>query len=207
VTSHTEAKRIVERAVPGISPALSLLTRGISVIEAQYGDGWGHGLSEAGQGSNNWGAMTAGSSWTGPTFEHRDSRWDEASQQQVPYVTRFRSYATPEAGAADLARTLSTGYHAVAGQLAEQGRWSDISAAIGPEGTYYYGGFGPPEQAVADHQQRFLNALAAIRAETGEPLPMPSSSSSKRQRGGGMFLIVSLAGLTGLFALGRKRRA
>lgn len=178
MTTHSEAKAILERAVPGIDPATSLLVRGISMIEAQYGDGWGHGLSTAGQGSNNWGAMTAGSSWTGPTFEHQDSRWDENLQKQVPYVTKYRSYATPEDGARDLYRAL-TGYHGIAAELAKAGRWGEISKAIGPRGTYYYGGKGPPAEAEVDHQRRFLAALDDIQRATGEHLyPGPSSSSS-----------------------------
>jgi hypothetical protein len=192
MTTHIEAKQILERAVPGIHPADSLLTRIIGSMETQYGDGWGHGLSNAGQGSNNWGAVTKGS-WKGDTFTHRDSRWDEDQQRQVTYSTQFRWYPTPEAGAADLYGLLTTGSrHGEASVLARAGRWDEISRAIGPLGSYYYAGFGPPEEATEKHRTSFLARKAEIMAETGEnpdapgppsmggdkPKPQTSSSSS-----------------------------
>jgi hypothetical protein len=156
--THDEARLVLERAVPGISPVESRLVRAISVVESHYGDGW----TGVGRGSHNWGAITAGSAWRGATFEHRDSRWNPKTRRQESYTTQFRRYPSDEAGARDLYQMLTSGRHAVAGQLARQGRWAEISAAIGPRGTGYYGGHGPPDVAERAHQRRFLEALDDI---------------------------------------------
>jgi hypothetical protein len=176
MTSHVEAKQILDAAVPGIHPADSLLTRIIGSMETQYGGGWGHGLSNAGIGSNNWGAITKGS-WKGDTFTHTDSRWDEDQQRQVTYSTQFRWYPTPEAGASDLYRLLTGSRHGKASELARAGRWDEISRAIGPLGSYYYAGFGPPAEATEKHRSSFLARKAEIMAETGENPDAPGTPS------------------------------
>lgn len=202
---HVRAKQILEAAVPGIDPAESLLTRGIGELETQYGAGWGHGKSTAGVGSNNWGAIQATDSWTGDTFEHGDSRWDPERGEQVPYTTKFRAYPTPEAGARDLWAMLTGSHHGHAAELARAGRWGDISASLGPEGSYYYGGFGPPEQAVSDHRARFLQVIRDIRAATGEPLPGSAAGGSTAGKSGVGLLLVGTALWVVLRALRRQR--
>lgn len=152
MTTHAEAQQILERAVPDIDAPVSLLVRIVGCLESHYGDGW----KGAGRGSNNWGAVTASKSWRGRTFLHRDSRWDPKKKQQRTYITRFRAYDTPESGARDLHQILTGKRHGVAATLARRGQWSSISRAIGPLGTGYYGGHGPPEKATAAHRRRFL---------------------------------------------------
>lgn len=203
---HVRAKQVLESAVPGIDPAESLLTRAIAELETQYGAGWGHGASTAGVGSNNWGAIQATDSWTGDTFEHGDSRWDPERGEQVPYTWKYRAYPTPEAGARDLWAMLTGSHHGHAAELARAGRWGDISASLGPEGSYYYGGFGPPEQAVADHRKRFLQAIQDITAATGEPLPGPRAGSSTAGKSGVGLLLVGVALWAAQRALRRRHR-
>jgi hypothetical protein len=157
--SHDEADRILRRAVPGITDAESALVRTIAVLESQYGAGW----SGAGVGSHNWGAIQAGGTWTGDTFEAKDSRWDPKTGKQETYVTTFRKYATDEDGARDLWSVLSSPRHRRAVSLANRGAWAEISRSLGPLGSGYYEGFGPPEKATADHQMKFLKVLHDIR--------------------------------------------
>lgn len=163
MTTHEEARVILERAVPGISESDSLLTRVISCLEAHYGDWW----KGAGVGSNNWGAVSAGSKWEGPTFEYTDSRWDPEEGRQVEYVQKFRKYATPEEGARDLYELLTSGTHKVASELAAAGRWGEISRAIGPRGTGYYRGVGPPEKAEPRHRAALMKWRDAIAGTGG----------------------------------------
>jgi hypothetical protein len=169
----------VERAVPGVSRETSLLARAISVLESHYGDGWGKELSHAGVGSHNWGALTAGSSWRGATFEHRDSRYNPETKTTVEYVARFRSYPSDEAGARDLVRVLER-THAPAVALAASHRWGDVSASMGPRGTKFYLGNTPPPDAEAKHRARFLAALREISSATGEDVPGLSEAMSDR---------------------------
>lgn len=163
MTTHDQARQILERAVPGIVSAESLLVRIISVLESHYGDTW----RGPGVGSHNWGSITAGPAWDGETFEYRDSRWNPETKRQESYVTRFRRYPTAEAGARDLHSLLTRGRHAVAAQLARAGRWGDISAAIGPGGTGYYQGHGPPSVAVPVHRSRFLRVYRQLSGRAG----------------------------------------
>jgi hypothetical protein len=179
LTIHQQAKTILERAVPGVSPETSLLARAISILESHYGDGWGKGLSHAGVGSHNWGALTAGSAWRGATFEHKDSRYNPDTGKSVEYVTTFRSYPSDEAGARDLVRVLERS-HAPAVALAASHRWADVSPSMGPRGTRFYLGRTAPADAEAKHRARFLAALREIRSATGEDVPGLSEAMSDR---------------------------
>lgn len=184
VTTHREAKAILD--APGISPGLSLLTRAVSVIETHYGDGW----REAGTGSHNWGAVTAGPRWEGDTFEHRDSRWDPKKKTVIWYTAKFRSYPSAAAGARDLAQVLRRN-HPAAVRLAEEGRWHEVSKAMGPRGSRYYMGASPPPLAEAAHRKRLLSALQSITRETGElGAASPSVTSTVGPSIGGILLLL-----------------
>ena len=95
--SHIEAKKLVERTVPGISPGASLLVRAIGWLETNYGAGW---KGEAAQASHNWGAITGG--YQGKSFEYKDSRYDPKTEKVVEYTTNFRSYPDDASAAKDL---------------------------------------------------------------------------------------------------------
>lgn len=175
MTTHSEAKAILERAVPGIDPRVSLLVRAVSVLESHYGDGWGKGTSTAGVGSNNWGAIVG--TYNGGYFEHADTIYKDGKNQR--YVTKFRAYPTPEEGARDLYELLSTGRHARAAALAKAGRFSEISAAMGPRGSFYYSGIEAPAKAEATHRRRLFAAIEAITKATGEPSPLAAGVEGK----------------------------
>jgi hypothetical protein len=192
MTTHAQAKQILESAFPEILPADSLLVRIIGALESHYGDGW---KGTPGEGSNNWGAVQAGKGWKGKTFGWEDSKWNPKTRKQEKYKIRFRAYASPEAAAIDLYKVLTGDRHGESSRLAHAGRWADISHAIGPNGSYYYGGFGPPAKAEADHRKRFLELLREIQLATGERVaPMPA--------GPGVSKPVGWAILAGLILLG-----
>jgi hypothetical protein len=163
MATHAQAKQIVERAVPGIDPAASLLVRAVACLEGTgYGDNWPR---DKGEGSHNWGAITAGSNWKGATFEHRDSYYDAKTGTVVPYVGTFRAYPTTEAGAKDLYSVLVGGYPSAV-ELAREGEWTMVSEAL----YGYYRGTVPQHQAIAAHRGRLLECLATISGATGEPV-------------------------------------
>lgn len=144
MTSVFEAIDIAKRALPHGSDRLRELVVAIGGLESHWGDNF----------RGNWGAIIAGSSWTGPTFEHEDSQWTPDGVQT--YVTTFRLYPTPEAAAADLGLLLQSRYKdAVA--AAERGQWYEVSRQLYDGG--YYRGTVPPKQAIAAHYARLRQFL------------------------------------------------
>lgn len=180
MTNVVEAIEIAKRALPDASFGLRALVVAIGGLESQWGDGF--------PGTNNWGAITKGSGWTGPVFEHEDSRWTPSGVEH--YVTEFRSYASPEEGARDLARLLQSQY-ASAVRAAESGRWPSVSRRLYEGG--YYKGTEPPEQAIAGHYRRLRDELA----RQGISAPMLAAAA------GAEWL---LWGAVGLFFWLRKRK-
>lgn len=188
MTTDLEAKLIVDAL--GLSQGLSLLVRAIARLETHYGDAW----EGTGVGSNNWGAVT-GEGDAG-SFEHSDSRWDPELGQVVPYVTRFRRYASPTEGASDLAVVLS-GQHSEAVAAAERGDWPDVSRAL--RDSRYYLGTQPREQAIDTHRRALRSALSGIASATGESFGWRSRRASSL-RGvsvvlSGMLVVIGIATL------------
>ena len=108
---------------------------GIGWLETRYGNGW----SGAGVGSNNIGAIQAGSSWAGDTFEYTDTR-PNPDGSSTPYRVRFRKYPTLEAGWRDLARVAYAGSRHCVRVAAERGDTYSVSQYL--HETRYYEGFG-----------------------------------------------------------------
>lgn len=136
----------------------------IGALETGYGGGW----KGAGAGSNNIGAITAGKIWTGATFEYRDSRPDNQGNN-IWYVTKFRKYATPADGWADLARQVYGSKlrpHVLA--AASAGDTHGFSAALY---GYYLGHGATVAERVAGHHRAVLRNLQALCRACSEPLP------------------------------------
>jgi hypothetical protein len=146
MTDVTEAISIAKSAAPTLGVSGRALLVAIGGLESHWGDAW--------QGTNNWGAITAGSGWTGATFEHADSRWTPSGV--VRYVTNFRSYPTAIDGAKDLAQLLAHQY-SKALSAASDGNWLGASAALYDAG--YYTGTRPRAGAIADHYKRLREFL------------------------------------------------
>jgi peptidoglycan hydrolase-like protein with peptidoglycan-binding domain len=145
---------------------------GIGHLETNYGAGW----RGAGKGSNNMGAITAGSGWNGATFEYVDTS-PNPDGTSTPYVAKFRVYPTPQDGWNDLARVA----------FGEQLRRKVLIAAVMGDTytvsqflreTNYYAGFGPTQR------DRVYNHFLALRRgiwvadeaqgiPTGRPVGLP----------------------------------
>lgn len=165
--SHIEAKRLVD-ALPTVQKApdperLSLLTRAVSMVEAQYGAGWLNG--DTGYGSNNWGAITG--TYQGSYFEHGDSKpvtQPDGSIKQVSYTTKFRKYPTMVEGAEDLARLLQSKYSAAVDAVPD---WQEVARNL----YGYYLGTGTKENAIANYARLLDLRANQIAGSTGEVLP------------------------------------
>lgn len=165
MTTHVQAKQIVDSL--GLEPVQSLAVRLVGLHETHYGDGW----SGAGVGSNNWGAVTAPATATN-VFQHKDSRFDEATGKVVQYVTNFRRYATPADGARGLANVLLLDSRGQPRQnVAEALARRDLMGlATAMRENRYYLGVKPFHEAVLDYHRALTKAYNAIQAATGETL-------------------------------------
>lgn len=112
MSADTDAFRAVQQ-LPGLTPAEQQYLLTVSRGEGFYGLGWGNpnkttiaesakfGIDpRAGVGSNNWGAEQQGSGSAG-FFLHVDSHSDGTF-----YVEKYKRHATPQEGAASVARIL-----------------------------------------------------------------------------------------------------
>lgn len=148
---------IVHRVAPTLPAGSVALVIAIAGVETGIGEGF---LPH-----HNWGAETAGGSWTGDTFEHGDRRWTPAGV--VSYVTNFRDYPDDDAAALGLVTLLRSQYKAALAR-ADAGDWKGAAAALYKEG--YYKGTKPPAGAIADEykalsawlKQQGINPAAAL---------------------------------------------
>lgn len=158
--THVEAKEIVDRALPDLTPAESLAVRCVAVLETNYGAGWKRPGSTD---SLNWGAITG--TYDGQYFEHEDSRNDGGTV--VKYTTKFKKYPSHEAAAVDLARVMLKPNVRAA---CASGDFAKISVAM-RENRYYLGVASTMQGQIAAHQKRMAECKAAILKATGEPDP------------------------------------
>jgi hypothetical protein len=119
---HRWAAKIVNQAFFQVmgrapTPAERQIVQAVSSAETGYGRGWGKGQSTSGQGSHNWGAITAPKG-----FQHQDS------SVQGKHQAIFKEYPDDLSGAADVVRTLFKSGHKQHEPNPEQG-----FRASGPE--------------------------------------------------------------------------
>jgi len=140
----------------------------VAWLETQYGMGWG--AHDTGFGSNNMGAVQAGSSWTGQTFEHRDST-PQSDGTSRWYVTKFRAYPTPQLGMADLIRAVYVWHgRTMALGAASAGHVYGFSEEL--YATGYYEGFGAtPAARIENHHKAVVSAMRIFTRALNEPLP------------------------------------
>lgn len=147
----------------------------IASLESAYGQGW----KPPGNGSHNFGAIQAGSSWNGPTFQYTDTT-PQPDGSSKPYVTRFRKYATPIEGAIDLVKVvfINRGRDKQVLPPATAGNTHGFSAGL--YATGYYEGFGkdgpdpgdsPREERIANHHKQVVASIRAQALVLSEPLP------------------------------------
>lgn len=147
-----------------------LMLMGVGRLETSYGDGW----KEAGKGSFNMGAITAGSSWTGDVFEHKDS-YPDAQGVNHWYVTKFRKYPSAEAGWQDLGHIV---YETRPAVLAAASHGSSLGVSQALYRSHYYAGFGKTEEErVANHHRVLDRCVRAIAQALGLAVPGEGNSA------------------------------
>lgn len=145
---------------------------GVSILETSNTNGW----KGVGKGSFNAGAITAGRSWKGDTFEYRDSRPHPKNPgKDIVYVTKFRKYATPQAGFEDLVRVvlLTNGRDQAVLPAAEAGDFYGVSAGL--FATRYYLGLAAdptPAARIARHYGALYRAIVRLATQLGDVPPM-----------------------------------
>jgi peptidoglycan hydrolase-like protein with peptidoglycan-binding domain len=170
--SHQDARALIcegFRRCYGVDPSRvqAQLAQAVGFLETSYGSGWSNKIPGAAT-SNNWGAVTAGGEWTGPTFEHRDSRPDDHGNN-IWYSTKFRSYASPQDGATDLIKIVYVQRPSV---FAAGLSGDSLAFSTALYRTHYYLGFGATdEQRIAHHHGAVLHAIGLQCQALGEPPP------------------------------------
>ncbi len=157
------------RAVYGVEPsrAQAQLVHATGMLETNCGAGWSPKIVGADE-SNNWGAITAGQYWVGETFEHKDTYPDEHGVNH-PYVTKFRKYPTPAAGAKDLVCVVYLSRPSVLKAARDRDVYR-FSAEM--YDTIYYKGFGKTrEERIGNHHKAVMGCLARIARELKEAPP------------------------------------
>jgi hypothetical protein len=184
--THREARTLIcegYRKLFGQEPPRSVaqLAQAVALLESNYGKGWRSHVWEqlrAKYGDAElhptWGAITATKSWTGKTFEHRDSR-PNADGTNTWYSTSFRVHDTAAEAAEDLVRIVylvdPPGYpprHETVLPAALAGDVYGFSEAL----YGYYLGFGRDKaERVAGHHKGMTRCLAVICKALGEDPP------------------------------------
>lgn len=150
----------------GTLPELQCL-QSVAWLETSYGQGW----KPPGNGSWNFGAMQAGSSWTGATFVYTDTH-PNADGTSTPYIVAFRKYPTAIAGAEDLLRIVyvNKGRDKTVLPAASSGDTLAFSKTMHDSG--YYEGFGATVGIrIAHHHDAVVGAIRRMAKALGEPLP------------------------------------
>lgn len=158
MTTHLEARHHAESSLQLVFGEPTSTSRdegrhltGVGCLETSYGQGW----KGAGRGSNNMGAIQAGSSWTGDTFEYTDTHPNDDGTS-TPYRIAFRKYATPAEGWADLCRVMYVYLgRRVVRERAQQNDTYGVSRTL--HETHYYEGFG---KTVAERIRNHYRALS-----------------------------------------------
>lgn len=174
--THREARQHIQtglRSVLGREPNIAemQILAAIALLESGYGSGW----KGAGIGSFNMGAITAGSSWKGETFEYRDSRPDPNNPgKDIWYTTKFRKYPNAAEGFADLARVafITNGRKNAVLPHATEGDVYGVSAGLYAT-TYYTGkaAYPTPAARINVHYQGLMAHIRNIANALGEPMP------------------------------------
>jgi len=136
----------------------------VGMLETSCGTGW----KGAGVGSFNMGAITAGSSWKGATFEYRDS-YPDANGVDHWYVTKFRKYASAAEGWADLANIMYEDRPSVL-KAATAGDAYGVSAAL-YETKYYAGRGKTAKERIAGHHTALSRNLGILCRLLNESMP------------------------------------
>ena len=136
-------------------------------LETGYAQYW----RPPGNDSWNWGAIQAGSAWSGAVFTYTDTH-PNADGSSTPYQIAFRKYPTAVDGANDLVRTVyqTNGRDKLVLPAASVG--DTLAFSRGLYASKYYEGFGrTAAERITHHHTAVLNACVLMARAIGEPMP------------------------------------
>jgi len=181
MTTHAEARDLATAALrtvfPGAPPSSGEVAAlaGIGFLETGYGAGW----KGAGKGSNNMGAIQAGSSWHGQTFVYTDTH-PNPDGSSTAYRVAFRKYATELDGWIDLVRIAFAGRRTRVREAARRNDLLGVSREL--RTSAYYEGFGrTQEERIANHHRALARAVAAADASVRVPDALPTIPPTVRR--------------------------
>lgn len=155
-------------------PELQCL-QAVAKLESSYGDGW----KPPGNGSNNYGAIQAGSSWSGATFQYTDTS-PQPDGSNKSYVTKFRKYPTPIDGAIDLVKVVYQNRGRDKLALVPAGKGDTLGFSRGLHASGYYEGFGKTvDDRIANHHKAVANAIYEMADALHESLPADLASKPR----------------------------
>lgn len=170
-----EARTILERVIPGVvgdaklAPQSIDLIQGVTRYETGYGDKWSSPSIDCtgAAGSNNWGAVkVAGSPKASDVSQLKCPASSFACQDSDAAGVRwwycFKSYATPDAGAADVVRILWNNKATKAYLLSGESDPAGFAKAM-RKGGYF-------EQGEAAYAKNLTANVDPIRRELGRPV-------------------------------------
>ena len=139
----------------------------VAALESSYGEGW----KAPGIGSHNFGAIQAGSTWKGETFQYTDTR-PNSDGSSTPYVTKFRRYASASEGASDLVRVVYQARGRDKLVLPPASLGDTLGFSRGLHATGYYEGFGATvEDRIRNHHRAVMSKCEAMARGLAEPMP------------------------------------
>jgi peptidoglycan hydrolase-like protein with peptidoglycan-binding domain len=140
----------------------------VALIETDNGQNW----HAPGVGSNNMGAIQAGSNWAGAWFAYGDTH-PQTDGTSKPYAAKFRRYDTPAAGFTDLVRVLYLNAERDRRVLpfATRGDWLGFSTGLHQAPAYFEGRGADDEERIAHHCAAVIGAIERIAFDLGEPGP------------------------------------
>lgn len=170
--NHIQAQDIIENEFLEYGQPFIIINKdrtrilgAIAFIETQYGQGW----KGSGKGSHNWGAIQAGSSWKGETFEYVDTHPLPDGTSQT-YRVAFRKYPNDADGAKDLIRVAYVNRPSVL-EAAERGDVYEVSKHLYL--THYYEGFGKTSNDRIKNHYRALDKAYQAILKAEQPLLKP----------------------------------
>lgn len=139
----------------------------VAWLESSYGRGW----RPPGVDSFNLGAIQAGSSWGGDTFQYTDTR-PNPDGTSTPYVTKFRKYKSAREGADDLVRVVYQARERDRYVLPFASAGDTLGFSRGLHKTAYYEGFGRTvEDRIRNHHKAVVEACERQARALAEPMP------------------------------------
>lgn len=157
---HAQARQDAAQAFEEVvhvppSPNELRILLAVSLHESTFGKGW----RAPGVGSNNMGALQAGPSWTGETFDYTDTHPSDTGAAVV-YDQKFRAYSTALEGWQDLVRELYVRRSSVR-RAAQSANPLDVAAAM--RATKYFEGQGATQsERIRNYAQALADSLLEI---------------------------------------------